>query len=812
MKKLQPFYEFTKKWFLILILLFSFVISIFLSTKRQDDIVELHVWEYGSGSSPWDHGIVKVNRIFEERHPGVKIVTPPMAGSSYTQKLMSAIVGDAAPDVAGAFGEKSYIAEWAGRGALLALDDFIKRDKGQPNALNPDDWVPGAHEAVTFQGKIYGVPTSTVAAALYYNEDALISARFVNKSGKPRLPKTMDEYLKFCKQYAIRDEKGIIKRLGSLMGYHHMMRIYRMGLLFGGEFFSEDGRQATFTHPQIVKALEFMLDYSDYLGGPGKFKTFTTGDWREGTGGGDKGLFSGQLGTLMHGQFYMTNIVYNAPDINFGITDLPQPADVPKTNLVLGYSLAIPKNAKHPELAYQYLKWILSPEAQLIAAEEMLRITKSRGIPFTPFTTGIRTIDSLLYTKIVKDNPDYKLKTRQIYKIFLDKLENSKSGDPVASPMGFRVMTELDRAHDLAMFHEKTPYEALKTAEKVIQRELDEFYSGAAYSPVNWRQISIILVVLFGIFLVFLIWWVYRLRLSQIALRDFGCGVISVSPWIIGFVVFLLGPIIFSIIFSFTRYSGLSDARWVGFKNYYDLLFNDPLFWKALKNTGYMLLAVPLNMVLGLGIALLLNMKVRGVNFYRTIYYLPSIIPFVATSILWIWILDPTNGILNILLGHIGIQGPAWLGDANWTKPAVIIMGLWTAGGSMIIWLAGLKGIPNQFYESAEVDGANWWRKFLHITIPMLTPYIFFNLIMGIIGTLQIFAQAMILGSAGTQPTGTLDSLLFYVFYLFNTAFVDFKMGYASAMAWILFIIILILTIFQLKMAPKWVYYEGKTK
>ncbi len=130
----------------------------------------------------------------------------------------------------------------------------------------------------------------------------------------------------------------------------------------------------------------------------------------------------------------------------------------------------------------------------------------------------------------------------------------------------------------------------------------------------------------------------------------------------------------------------------------------------------------------------------------------------------------------------------------------------------MIIWLAGLKGIPVQFYESAEVDGANWWRKFLHITIPMLTPYIFFNLIMGVIGTLQIFAQAMILGSAGTQPTGPLDSLLFYVFYLFNTAFVDFKMGYASAMAWILFIIILILTVIQLKMAPKWVYYEGKTK
>lgn len=809
MEERKSWFELVKRWYLIIILVVSFIVSIFLSMDSTDNETQLVLWGIGAGDNQWGHGWTKINQIFEERHPGVKIVTPPSIGTSWSQKLMSAIVGDAAPDLVGGFGVDSYTAEWAARGAIIPLDDFIKRDRNEPGTINPDEWVHGARETMEYQGKIYGIPVTTVATALYYNRDALISAGMIDEQGNPRLLGTTEEYLKFCKQYSIRDEKGNIKRLGSLMGYHHMMRLYRMGLLFGGKFFSEDGREATFTDPQIVKALEYMTEHSDYFGGPGNFKIFGSGDWKEGTGGGDKAIFSGQLGTLMHGQFYLTNIVYNAPDLNFGITDLPQPEGVPKTNLVVCYGASIPKGAKHPELAWAYIKLVMSPEGQKIMAEQNLRITKSRGIPFTPFTTGIRPVDKVLYEEIVKDNPDFKPETQRIYKQFMDKLENSQNCDPVTSPIGAKVMRVLDRTHDVAMFHEKTPYEALKEAEAVIQRELDDFYSGKQLQPVNWGLIwkifGSIALVLIGV----LIWWVKKLRLSQMRFRDMAGGVISITPWLIGFIVFMLGPIVFSIILSFTKYSGLGEAQWTGLQNYSDLLLNDSLFWKALGNTGFMLLGVPINMAVGLGIALLLNMKVKGVNLYRTIYYLPSIIPFVATSILWIWILDPTNGILNILLAKIGIQGPAWLGDANWTKPALIIMGIWTAGGGMIIWLAGLKGIPVQLYESARVDGASWWKQFKHITIPMLTPYIFFNLIMGIIATLQIFAQAVIMGASGTQKAGPLDSLLFYVYYLFNNAFVDFKMGYASAMAWILFFIILILTLFQLKMAPKWVHYEG---
>jgi multiple sugar transport system permease protein len=212
-------------------------------------------------------------------------------------------------------------------------------------------------------------------------------------------------------------------------------------------------------------------------------------------------------------------------------------------------------------------------------------------------------------------------------------------------------------------------------------------------------------------------------------------------------------------------------------------------------------------MALGLGIALLLNHNVKGMAVYRTFFYLPVIMPAVAASILWIWIFNPQQGILNAMLSPIleifGAAPPAWLNDADWSKPAIVLMMLWTAGGQMIIWLAGLKGIPSHLYEAAKIDGAGPFRRFRSITLPMLSPYILFNFVMGFIATFQVFAQAYIM----TQG-GPVDSTLFYVYYIFNNAFRYMRMGYASALAWILFLIIFVLTVFQLYMSKKWVHYE----
>ncbi|NMB24224.1 MAG: sugar ABC transporter permease [Firmicutes bacterium] len=293
--------------------------------------------------------------------------------------------------------------------------------------------------------------------------------------------------------------------------------------------------------------------------------------------------------------------------------------------------------------------------------------------------------------------------------------------------------------------------------------------------------------------------------MRRVSVKESVAGYIFISPWLIGFLIFTLGPILASIYLSFNDYDVLNPAHWVGFANYSKLFREDPLFWKALYNTLYMVvLGVPLQLLMGLGIAMLLNMDVKGMEWYRTVYYLPSIVPVVASAYLWLWILNPQFGILNNLLYLIGIEGPGWLGSEVWSKPSLLLMRTWAAGSNMIIYLAALKGVPVHLYEAASIDGATGWRKFWHITLPQLTPTLFFTSTMGLIQGFQLFTESYVMTNGGP-----VDSTLFIVYHLFNQAFAYFKMGYASAIAWILFVLILIVTAIQMKLSPRWVHYES---
>lgn len=287
--------------------------------------------------------------------------------------------------------------------------------------------------------------------------------------------------------------------------------------------------------------------------------------------------------------------------------------------------------------------------------------------------------------------------------------------------------------------------------------------------------------------------------------REAKFGYFFISPWLIGFACFAIGPIIASFYLSFTSYDLFTPSKWVGWGNYKGL-FEDPLFLTSIFNTVYyVIFAVPLGIIFSLSLALLLNQRVRGIATYRTIFYLPAVTSGVAVSLLWMWLFNADFGLINFFLEKLGLSGVAWLVDPEWAKPAFILMSLWGAGGGMIIFLGSLQGVPAQLYEAAEIDGANWLHKFWHITFPMISPAIFFNLIMGIIGSFQIFTQAYIMTGGGPA-----NATLFYVLYVFRNAFMLLKMGYASAMAWILFILVLILTLIQFKFASKWVYYETK--
>jgi multiple sugar transport system permease protein len=309
-----------------------------------------------------------------------------------------------------------------------------------------------------------------------------------------------------------------------------------------------------------------------------------------------------------------------------------------------------------------------------------------------------------------------------------------------------------------------------------------------------------------------------RLNLPFIrpAVREEITGWLFAAPWIIGFLLFTAGPMLFSLYTSFTTYNIIRAPRWIGLANYENIFFNDPFFYKALANTFWMVvIRTPIAMTLALSVALLLSMNLPGDRAFRTIIYLPNVLSGVAAVFLWQWILSP-NGLLNSFLANFGINGPAWFVNPNWTKPGMVVMGMWWLGGNVLIFLAGLKAIPKELYEAADIDGATSARRLWHITLPLLSPTIFFQVVTSIIGTFQIFTTAFILLGRAESPVSQLgQSMLFYVLYLYNRSFGkigvgNFQMGYGSALAWILFIIILIITGVQLWLARRWVHYESE--
>ncbi|GIP21940.1 MULTISPECIES: carbohydrate ABC transporter permease [Paenibacillus] len=284
-------------------------------------------------------------------------------------------------------------------------------------------------------------------------------------------------------------------------------------------------------------------------------------------------------------------------------------------------------------------------------------------------------------------------------------------------------------------------------------------------------------------------------------------GYLFILPWLLGLVLFTLGPMLFSLILSFSKWdiiTGIKSIEWVGLDNFKQI-FHDDMFYQSLKVTFiFALVSVPLYQIVALFTAMLLNMRSRGMHVFRLVYFMPSVIPAVATSMMWIMIFNPEYGVLNRALGWFGIQGPAWLQDPHYALGALVVMGIWSVGNTIIIYLSGLQGVPEDLYEAASLDGAGIFRRFVSVTLPMISPTIFFNLVMGIIGGFQYFTEAFVMTSGGP-----LNSTLFYNLYLYNKAFKDYEMGYASALSWILFIIILFFTLLVVRSSSMWVYYQG---
>lgn len=767
---------------------------------KEKKETQLLVWGLGEGEHMM--GIYAAMDVFERQHPGVRVVRSTAGRQLNPQKLMSAIAGGVAPDVI--HQDRFTISGWASRDAFMPLDPFIARDRDKPYAVRKEDYYPACWEEAVYQGKVYALPYGADARALYYNKALLREAGFVDAKGEVIPPTSWDDLIQYNQKLTTTNERGELLRIGfsPLFG---PAGFYLYGWQNGGDYMNPQGTRCTLDDLKIVEALQWIVNYYDAVGGRPKIKTFEAIGFLSGA---MDPFLIGRMPMVVDGDWKLSNIARYKPDMEFGVMPVPPPKGMPSITWSGGFSFAIPVGCRHPELAWELINWMVSPEAWEIRTQVQLRFNQSRGVTYVPALSSNLKANEMIQEKFVDNNPGLSENLKIGYRMFVDLMPRSKFR-PV-TPVGQKLWDEHSRAAEFATYHRMTAQEALRRGRQEVQKELDRLLrtTKEVGKPIRWGNVALTLLVPIMLGLAFLSYRHRRLfRMGEQRRREMWAGFLCISPWAVGFLVFTAGPLVASIILSFADYDVLHPATWMGLKNYGELLTDDPMFWKSLGNTLYMLLGVPLSMAVSLGLALLLNAKVKGMTVYRTVFYLPAIVPVVASSILWIWVLQPSSGLLNSLLRMLGMSGPLWLQSPAWSKPSIILMGLWGAGGGMIIWLAGLKGIPQHLYESAEIDGANWWAKFWHITIPMLTPYIFFNLIMGIIGHLQIFTQAYIMTEGGP-----VDSTLFYVYYLFNNAFQYFKMGYASAMAWILFIIILALTLFQLKLAPRWVYYEAEQK
>jgi ABC-type sugar transport system permease subunit/ABC-type glycerol-3-phosphate transport system substrate-binding protein len=609
-------------------------------------------------------------------------------------------------------------------------------------------------------------------------------------------------------------ETGVLKSVGFLPLFGNSW-LYLYGWLNGGSFMEDDGKICTLDAAPVIEALEYITDVYDAMGGMKEAARFMSSV----TGGTLDPFLTGQVAIRIDSNGYLRNISNLAPHLHFGVAPAPIPQarrndGFGSLGWTGGFAVAIPSTAKNKKGAFELMRWLCSVEANRLMLEHEASVDRSKGNTFLPRLHPDRQIMAWLQSTYIRQNASVSTNFKQAYDQFVDLLPTSKYR-PV-TPVGQKLWTEHNRATERAIHHVTLARLALSEGRRRVQEALDRHLQPPTGPVVVWTG----LIILFGAgvfgfigLLTVVRWWYVRGGSQRWRwLEGYAC----ISPWLLGFIVFGMGPMLFSVVISFCRYDVLNTARFVGLANYGSLLgfhvdqstgetiANDPLFWKSLANTAFMMLGVPLSIVAGLALALLLDTGVRGLTLLRAIFYLPAIVPAVALFILWIWIFNPTRGLMNDGLAMIGVTNPPdWLNDPGWAKPSLIIMGLWGVGGSMIIWLAGLKDIPKSLYEAAMMDGAGRWQRFGQVTLPLLSPYIFFNLIMGLIGTFQIFDAAYIM-TAG----GPIDSTLFYAYKLFNDAFRHLEMGKASAMAWILFVIVIVITIIQGWLSQKWVSYD----
>jgi len=768
---------------------------------------------------------------FERRHPDIDVKPLSMgAGAMDPQKLMTSIVGNVAPDIINQ--DRFSLSDWASKGAFRALDDLLQRDKDKdPLCPKEAQYYPAPWSEAQFDGKIYGIPTGADDRVLYYNKAIFREcADKLRAAGcdPDRPPRTWSELIKYSRALTVWNADGTLKRVGFAPNFGNSW-LYIYAFENNASFMSPDGRKCILDNPRSEAALQFMVDGYDAL----KKDPKTPGSGYELSKAFESGFLQNENDSFILGKVAMKidgNWILSSPlgrygiNLDFGTAPPPVPDDrynqtgdfakEPDKFItwVGGYALSIPKGAKNPQDAWEYIKFATSTEGRTIEAAAQQAWEKHRGRFYVPGVSASREANEVIFEKFKPSEPR-----------FVAALKNHIDMMPVgrirpATFVGQLLWNEHTTALESACLHKATPKEALMTGQQTVQRDLDAFYNRDQYPIVNLSILPPIFAGVTGFVIVLLGVAFARQKIGRLARNEAKWACIFISPWVLGFLALTLGPMLASLFFSFTQYDVLNEARWVGLKNYNDMIGSDhDRIFKALGNAIYLAaIGVPLSLMSGLAVALLLNTASRGMRFYRTIFYMPAIVPTIASSVLWIWVLtpDPNKGLINSywtksITPWLGVAPPPWLQSADWSKNALIVMGIWGAGSGMLLWLAGLKGVSSTLYEASGLDGASSKQQFWKITFPQLSPIIFFNTVMGFIGSMQEFDRSYAMKPSSDGPIGPDNSMLTPVYALFQNGFAFFKMGYASAIAWLIFAIILLLTFLQFKLAPRWVHYEA---
>jgi len=746
---------------------------------------------------------------FEAENPDIKIKIEPVV-DNYGQKLMAMYAGRVAPDVA-RMAPQDYL-PLAARNALLPLDEFIAQD----GDVKLEEYYPNMVGFFRYEGKLYALPREVAPTGIvYYNKRLFDEAGLPYPSPDwtwtyaPRPNLGNRDFVHLAERLTKKDARGRVTQYGFSTAWPQLMFDTLM-LSRGLKLWDSNERPTKLnaTDPEVVALMNFASDFvNQRKWAPSQIDLASAGTSQ-------RDLFTqGKLAMFQSGPWEILQFrkEMTGPNSNWDIVVFPAYAGSVNRTKGEGSGTSIFASTRYPEQAWRFVKWMSGPKGMVPLARAGLnqpairRLANQPGVwlpaadapPAERKPAGIAITDRAAESMVIDIVPEY----------FRPVAQRCQG-------VAFDVLSGV-----------KPPIETLQALQRDGTRDLENAMRRLETKPypVAAAWVLGVLIIVAGIAWIY---WPERKRtLTPQERKENRSAYLFLIPWFLGLGL-TFGPMVYSLFMSFAESDIIQPPKWVGLRNYTDAFFVDDSVPISIRQTFvFALFAIPLGLIASMALALLLNQSVRGVPMYRALFYIPSLASGVAMSLIWMRVFDPNAGLLNHFLYHgfpfgtmgVGNMLSAWVGKPdeplNWlgnTKtviPAFVIMGMWGAGAGTVIFLAGLQGISTSYYEAATLDGAGPWRKFRNVTLPLLTPTIFFSLITGVIGTLQVFTQAVVMTDGGPDR-----ATLFYMVNLYRAAFNDLKMGYASALAWILFVIILIITAIQLKGAKRWVYYEGELK